>query len=396
MTDQRAAKDAFGADGSAISGPCVLRAGELDALFAALHRRGYTVIGPTRRDGAIVLDELTSAAELPAGWRDVQAPGSYRLEQRDDEALFGHVVGPHSFKRWLHVPEERLVQLRRSGRSFEAIEAAPVARKLALLGARACEIAAIHVQDRVLMHGAVPDPRYAARRASVLVIGVACNEPGGTCFCTSMGGGPRPTEGYDLTLTELLPSPPRPHRFLIGAGTSAGREIVAELGCVAAEREDVEAADHAEAVARGRMGRQLDTTDIQRLLYDAAEHPRWDDVAARCLACTSCTLVCPTCFCSRVSDTTSLDGETAERVRRWDSCFSLDYSHVHGGPTRTSVAARYRHWLTHKLASWIDQFGTSGCVGCGRCVTWCPAAIDITEEIAAIRREPSPPRSKRS
>jgi ferredoxin len=86
-----------------------------------------------------------------------------------------------------------------------------------------------------------------------------------------------------------------------------------------------------------------------------------------------------------VDDVTDLAGEEATRVRRWESCFSLEHSYMNGGPVRSSAKARYRQWMTHKLASWIDQFGTSGCVGCGRCITWCPVAIDITEEAAAIR-----------
>ena len=143
------------------------------------------------------------------------------------------------------------------------------------------------------------------------------------------------------------------------------------------------------ATARS-MGRTLDTDGIKELLYGSYEHRRWDDVAARCLACANCTLVCPTCFCATVEDVTDLTGDHAERWRRWDSCFTLEHSYLHGGSVRTSTRARYRQWLTHKLATWIDQFGTSGCVGCGRCITWCPVAIDITAEVAAIRAPEGP------
>ena len=100
-------------------------------------------------------------------------------------------------------------------------------------------------------------------------------------------------------------------------------------------------------------------------------------------------MVCPTCFCTTVEDGTDLAGESAERTRRWDSCFTIDFSYVHGGSVRLRSRSRYRQWMTHKLATWIDQFGSSGCVGCGRCITWCPVAIDITEEVAAIRADPT-------
>jgi Fe-S-cluster-containing hydrogenase component 2 len=132
------------------------------------------------------------------------------------------------------------------------------------------------------------------------------------------------------------------------------------------------------------MGRTVDVTDIRNLLHRNQEHPRWDDVAERCLACTNCTLVCPTCFCSSVEDVTDLSFENAERIRRWDSCFNPEFASVHGGNFRPTIRGRYRQWLTHKFASWFDQFDVSGCVGCGRCITWCPVGIDVTEEITAI------------
>jgi sulfhydrogenase subunit beta (sulfur reductase) len=113
-------------------------------------------------------------------------------------------------------------------------------------------------------------------------------------------------------------------------------------------------------------------------------HPRWDDVAKRCLSCTNCTMVCPTCFCSTVNEVNDLAGEKTTRERVWESCFNEEHSHTAGGAVHPTTKSRYRQWLTHKLATWIDQFGTSGCVGCGRCITWCPVGIDITEEVAAM------------
>jgi Fe-S-cluster-containing hydrogenase component 2 len=135
----------------------------------------------------------------------------------------------------------------------------------------------------------------------------------------------------------------------------------------------------------GQVTKHLDTVDIKDLLYRNLEHPRWDEVAARCLSCANCTMVCPTCFCTTVEDTSDLAGRETTHQRRWDSCFTTDFSYISGGSIRQSGKARYRQWMTHKLASWIDQFGTSGCVGCGRCITWCPVSIDITEEASVIR-----------
>jgi ferredoxin len=356
---------------------------QLERLVGALRARGYRVLGPTVRDGAIVYDDLDAAAELPIGWTDRQDGGSYRLERRDDEARFGYAVGPHSWKRYLFPPRIRLWRATQTeggvpGILEELLDSTP----LAFIGVRSCELHAIEIQDRVFMHGTRVDRDYAARRDGAFLVAVNCFEPGGTCFCVSMGTGPKAEAGYDLALTELLDGE---HRFLVEAGTERGAELLGEL-----EGRAVSGADREEAVAsveraEHRMGRVMETDDIRNLLLGNLDHPRWDEVATRCLSCTNCTLVCPTCFCSAVEDETDLAGAEAERHRVWDSCFSVDYSYIHGGSVRPSTRSRYRQWMTHKLATWFDQFGSSGCVGCGRCITWCPVGIDITEEVAAIR-----------
>ncbi|HSC51641.1 MAG TPA: 4Fe-4S dicluster domain-containing protein, partial [Gaiellaceae bacterium] len=253
---------------------------------------------------------------------------------------------------------------------------------LAFLGVRSCELHAIAVQDRVFVGGSVQDRDYAARRDGVFLVAVNCIEPGGTCFCASMGTGPKAESGYDLALTEVLDGA---HRFLVEAGSERGAELLAELPGREATEADVQAATTAVDVAATRMGRQLDATDLHGLLRRNLEHPRWDEVAERCLTCGNCTMACPTCFCTTVEDATDLTGQTAARHRVWDSCYSVEYSHIHGGAIRPSGRARYRQWLTHKFGTWHDQFGTSGCVGCGRCITWCPVGIDVTEELTAIR-----------
>jgi ferredoxin len=353
----------------------------LDGLVSVLRGRGYSVIGPVARDGAIVYDELESASDLPAGWMDVQDGGSYRLERREDDALFGYAVGPTSWKRFLLPPRIRLWQATQRGDGLEVEEEPLDARPLAFLGVRACELAAIAVQDRVLLGGRYADRDYAARREGVFTVAVNCHEPGGTCFCASMGTGPAVRAGHDLVLTELLEGE---HRFVVDAGSERGREVLADLGGSEATGDDLRAVAAQAEDAEGRMGRRLDTDGIAELLRSTLDHPRWDEVAERCLTCGNCTLACPTCFCTAVEDTNDLSGTRAERSRVWDSCFSLDYSYIHGGAIRRSPKARYRQWLTHKLGTWHDQFGSSGCVGCGRCITWCPVAIDITEEVAAL------------
>jgi len=362
-----------------------LGAADLEQLIATLTQRGYRVVGPVLQDDAIVYDELASASQLPAGVKDVQAPGKYRLEKRADEAVFGFVVGPHAFKKYFLPPREPLFQLRKKGQSWENLTTGTDAAPLALFGARSCEILAMNIQDQVLKEGPHPDPGYTRRRSSAFVVAVTCIEPAASCFCTSMGGGPRPHGDFDLALTELLPRAGSQHAFYVEIGSELGAKVLAECDTDPADAENDRAAQMVELTATAAIERRFNTEGIRDLLQNNLEHPRWDVVAERCLSCSSCTLVCPTCFCTRVDDTTDLAGEVATRTRSWDSCFSLEFSHMHGGSARTSVKARYRQWLTHKLSSWFDQFGSSGCVGCGRCITWCPAGIDITEEVAAIR-----------
>jgi sulfhydrogenase subunit beta (sulfur reductase) len=356
---------------------------ELKALVATLRARGYLVVGPTVRDGAIVYEELETADELPIGWTERQDAATYRLERRDDEARFGYAVGPHSWKRFLFPPRVRLWRAHRNGNgTLEIDEEAADAKPLALFGVRSCDLHAIAIQDRVFVGGRIVERDYAARRDGAFVVVANCFEPGGTCFCVSMGTGPRAESGYDLALTEILEGE---HRLLVEVGSERGAAVLAELESRPAAEADLEAATRAVDGAAQRMGRHMETRDLRDLLAGNLEHPRWDDVADRCLTCGNCVLVCPTCFCSTVEDQTDLSGEHAERWRTWDTCFSVDHAYIHGGSFRTSDRSRYRQWMTHKLGTWHDQFGTSGCVGCGRCITWCPVGIDITEEVAAIR-----------
>ncbi|HXH48159.1 MAG TPA: 4Fe-4S dicluster domain-containing protein [Terriglobia bacterium] len=356
----------------------------LQKLFDVLAGNGYQLVGPTLSDGAIVYDEITSVDDLPAGWTDRQDAGSYRLEKRGDEALFGYNVGPHSWKKFLFPPRTRLWQAERNEGAPKITDEPVERRKLAFIGVRSCELHAIAVQDRVFIQPGFVNAPYQERRNQAFIVAVNCGQAGGTCFCVSMNTGPMATSGFDLALTEIIE--PGRHYFVAEAGSEAGKAVIEQMPHDAATPEQTSAAEAAVATAAGQMGRQMDTSGIKDLLYRNYRNPRWDDVASRCLACANCTMVCPTCFCSTVEDVTNLKGDHAERWQRWDSCFTMDFSYIHGGSVRTSTKARYRQWMTHKLATWFDQFGTSGCVGCGRCITWCPVAIDITEEVRAIRK----------
>lgn len=359
-------------DGSA------LPSAELPRLLEVLSAKGYRIIGPTVRDGAVVWETIRRIADLPIGWRDWQEPGRYRLEQTNSRDIFGVVHGPQSVKPFTFAPRELLLQIERTQGRFSVHSQLPPAEPIALLGARPCDLAGLAIQDRIFLRGPYQDDAYAVRRKGLLLIAVNCTRALPTCFCRSMGTGPRATKGFDLALTEL------DGVMLVEAGSEAGQTILAELPVApASEALLAEVSARIDACARSQV-RSVERTKLPQVLYEAHDHPRWDNVGARCLACTNCTMVCPTCFCHTIDEMPDLTGQRTERMRLWDSCFTHEHGYIHGKNIRPTIKDRYRMWLTHKFAAWHDQFGTSGCVGCGRCLTWCPVGIDVTEELSTL------------
>ena len=186
----------------------VLDLAGLQALVDVLRERGYTVLGPTVRDGAIVPAPVTSVDDLPRGWGDEQDGALYRLTQRDDDALFGFAAGAQSFKPVLFPAEQLMWRARRTDDGFETEPAEPGSARFgpppyALLGVRSCDLHAIGIHDTVLLGRTSADAHYAEAREAAFVVAVSCSDPAGTCFCVSMGTGPRPDAGFDLSLTEL-------------------------------------------------------------------------------------------------------------------------------------------------------------------------------------------------
>jgi sulfhydrogenase subunit beta (sulfur reductase) len=352
---------------------------ELQSLIDRLQASGYRCIGPQVRDGTIVYNALDSASQLPCGVRDSQQPGAYRLEQRADERCFAWANGPQALKPLTFVPRERLWRARRSegaGVQFESLE--PPGEPLAVIGVRACDLAGLAIQDMHFLQGAFSDPYFRARRERLFLVAVDCMHPAETCFCASTGDGPQAQSGFDLALGELDDG------FVVRAGTAEGERILSELQSEAATEAQRQAADEAIREGARMQVRGLPSRNLRRLLFSNLEHPRWNEVAGRCLSCGNCTSVCPTCFCHSETEQPSLDGRESEHFRQWDSCFTQGHSYFAGVVVRSDTRLRYRQWMTHKLGSWHDQYGRSGCVGCGRCITWCPVGIDITQEAAAI------------
>jgi sulfhydrogenase subunit beta (sulfur reductase) len=358
----------------------------IDALVKVLAMDGYRVVGPVVRDGVIVHDDISSGDDLPRAVAVEQSAGRWRLSSGDTPTRFGWTPGADSWKRFVFPARQEVLRVRRVDGSFTVSRPPAPDRPLALLAARDCEIRALGVLDRVLLDPMHPDPRYAERRADTFIVAVTCGRPASTCWCTSMGGGPQPRAGYDIRLTEVTAGA---HRLVADAGSDRGRSVLERLDAPPATDNEQVAADAVAADALASLPARLSGADLPTLLAGTMQHPHWDDVAKRCLSCGNCTMVCPTCFCSTLGDTAALGadhvaGADTARVQEWASCFQLDHSHLAGRPVRNTTASRYRQWLLHKLQTWPEQFGTNGCVGCGRCTTWCPAGIDLTDEARAL------------
>lgn len=367
----------------------ILKTDDLTELLKILKGSSYKTIGPTLREQTIIYDEIQGIEDLPIGWTEKQEKGTYRLEKRNDDAFFGYNVGPYSWKVFLNPARVRVCSASRSENGFDVLQEPQNVPNYAFIGVRPCDVQAINILDRVFINDFCVDNIYGTRREKSFIVAVNCTEAGNTCFCSSMGTGPKSEKGFDLSLTEVLTDDN--HYFITEIGSAKALEIVKALSCRKASDKEIEEAEKRLAEAAQTMGREMNTDRIHDLLFDNYRHPQWNDIAERCLSCANCTMVCPTCFCNTVEEKTDLEGDHAERWRIWDSCFTLEYSYIHGGSVRKSTKSRYRQWMTHKLASWHDQFGTLGCVGCGRCITWCPVGIDITEEIRAIRNSSTVP-----
>jgi len=348
-------------------------------LLQVLQSEGYRCIGPQVREGAILYDDLDSIDQLPRGWQDKQAPGEYRLSVNPSPRYFAWANGPQALKPRLFTAREVMWKADiDTDKSITFSEAELAVQQMAVIGVRACDLAALRLQDAHFMDRPLPDPYYSKRREQLFLVAVNCTHPAATCFCVSTGDGPRVTTVYDMVLSELDDC------FLIAAGSKKGESVLAKLATTPATQDDINVADQEIESAARSQTRALPSRNLRDILFNNLDHARWDNVADRCLSCGNCTSVCPTCFCYSENDQPSLEGNTSEHLREWDSCFTQGHSYMHGYVIRPDTKTRYRQWLTHKLASWHDQYGRSGCVGCGRCITWCPVGIDITEEAAVI------------
>jgi sulfhydrogenase subunit beta (sulfur reductase) len=363
--------------GSTIS----IQKSNLNEILEHLNKAGYQTIGPKVKNDTLVYEPIDSLEEFPQGFASKQSPGKFRLVSNGSRRYFDVIPGAHSWKQFLFPPRIELFRLQKNGKGWKQTGQQSEIPKYALIGVRACELAAMQIQDSIFMRSDFNDPIYHSRREHVFILSVNCLHPAGTCFCSSMDTGPRVRDGFDLNLTEL------DDVFVLTIGSELARGILADIPYEDASGFILTSVEHSIEQAVQKMERSLDTGDLPELILANLDIPYWKEIGKRCLSCGNCTQVCPTCFCWDTTDQMSLDGKTTSRERIWDSCFNPGYSYQAGGNTRPTIHSRYRQWLSHKLGTWKQQYGTFGCVGCGRCITWCPAEIDLTEEISTLRKE---------
>lgn len=357
---------------------------DLSYLFSEI-KKTHTVVGPKIRDGVLTLSSIDSG-DLPAGYTDRQAAGMYRLVKSDKTEIFAYSSGFDSFKKFLNPPYAELFSYKASKNTFLTASLISHHTPYAFFGIRACDRAALKLYDRVFLEGVNREPCYESLRHNLLIIAVNCVYPGDNCFCLSTGTGPELRDGYDLLITELKDS------LLLESGSQAGSKIMKSLPLTAVTDADIQEKASRLENSRKIFKKSVNLDGLPALIYRNFEHPVWQDISERDLECGNCTQVCPTCFCTSSYDSIELKGilkrfssMSGKKVKKWDSCFSRNFARVHGGNFRTTRRARYRHWFAHKLAYCFEQFGLPGCVGCGRCITWCPAGIDITQELEALR-----------
>lgn len=348
-------------------------------LISALRADGYCCVTPKVCDGAIVYAELQPQEQLPTGISMHQAPGSYRIEFTDSPRNFDWSNGPQAIKPFVFKSRETLWTVKRNADGkLTFAESNPDAKPVAIIGVRSCDLAALALQDKHFLNSDCADQHYQARRESLFLVAVNCTQPSDTCFCASTGDGPVAQDGFDLLLDELDDG------FFIQSGSDAGHSFLRNLRVetLTTVQQDTIALQNQRSAAS--QTRAMPSGNLERVLFENLDHPRWQAVAQRCLSCGNCTSVCPTCFCYSEQDTGTLDLARSVHIREWDSCFTQGHSYITGRAIRSDTKLRYRQWLTHKLGSWHSQYGRSGCVGCGRCISWCPVGIDITEEVSAI------------
>lgn len=345
---------------------------DLNELIALLSSKyGLDVIGLRYNGGSFSYGKLSSINDAPLYVEDLQGRASYRLIRANAAGSFRHTY--LSPKYFLNPPLQEVAHV---GADFGASAPKERPKPFAIFGIKPCDLHAIRVIDGILLN---KDLYYTMIRGSLRAVVVEeCTRPSGNCFCGSLGTGPQARNGYDLAYAWLEDG------VVVKAGSALGEELIEELGLEGADAGDVE--KYEEYIIRA----QQQTKALPELpkLVNALEKSMgnielWSKLSRRCVGCSNCNMVCPTCFCTEFFDEIGPNG-SATRFRKWYGCLSYSYGLVARGHFRPELYMRYRHFVLHKFLFYWKQVGLIGCTGCGRCITWCPLGVDIRETLREV------------
>ena len=322
------------------------------AKFISKLVKEYDVFAPVKKEEGILFSKIDKADDMYPSYSNTK----------------------NSVKEFLLPQLEELFRFAKKGNSNEIIDVKEKKRRSLLFGVRPCDGKAVAMLDKVFLEN-IPDSYYKSRLENTFVIGMACDTPLQTCFCTSVGGGPFSTEGLDALFVELE------EKYLIIPVTKQCEKLFVHFDN--ASKEDIKEAEKLKKNAEKRLKPVFEIEGIKEKLDEMFESSIWDEIYQKCIKCGICTYLCPACHCFDVQDETI--GEKGCRVRNWDSCMFPKFTlHASGHNPRPTQKERWRQRIMHKFNYLKENTGLYGCVGCGRCVEYCPVNLDIRKVIRDI------------
>ncbi|MFX0097942.1 MAG: 4Fe-4S dicluster domain-containing protein [Candidatus Hodarchaeota archaeon] len=259
-------------------------------------------------------------------------------------------------------------------------------RNMAILAIRPCDARSFQYLDNFFDWGKFKDDLYKSKMEKLVLIGMGCNSPKQTCYCTSLGGHPFGKDNLDVFMVDLGET------LMLEALTEKGEKFMGKLSFLKdASDADVNKAKELSDKAEKTITITIDFSKTKGILDDAFYNEVWDEIAETCLGCGSCTFLCPTCHCFDVIDENDYANNRGRRVRLWDSCQTTLFTlHTSGHNPRTKKKQRCRQRIEHKFCYYPKNYDLVGCVGCGRCIIACPVNNDtrkIIESINAIAKK---------
>ncbi|MGD0276344.1 MAG: 4Fe-4S dicluster domain-containing protein [Syntrophales bacterium] len=304
----------------------------------------------------------------------------FKALEKGEEPLVRYANSKNAPKNFFFPHTELMMKYTRTPKGMTFKEKGPEAPEAVLFGVRPCDARSLVLLDRLFDQEKYRDNYYIERRARITVISMACvHPPYATCFCTSVDGAPVSSDGADILITDVEDN------YLVEFLSEKGQKYLSYFGNAAADEAAVARKEEIARQAASEIKSHIPAKEIKPILDVNFEHPFWNTIHQKCLACGTCTFLCPTCHCFDISD--EVKGADGIRIRNWDSCmFPLFTLETSGHNPRTTQKERWRQRAMHKFKYYVDNFNAIACVGCGRCVMYCPVNIDIRKIVTDISK----------